>query len=97
MRRCQPAYRSLSISVPRFATADILVPRFPVIPACVVARGAEARELVDAYAELAWSDWSLALNATNLFDESYYSACLARGDCFLGAERNVYATLTRRF
>ena len=53
--------------------------------------------LVDAYAELAWNDWSLALNATNLFDESYYSACLARGDCFLGAERNVYATLTRRF
>jgi len=52
---------------------------------------------VDAVAELAWQDWSLRLNATNLFDDEYYSACLARGDCFLGAERNVYATLTRRF
>lgn len=55
------------------------------------------RTLVDAYAALDWNDWSLSVNATNLFDESYYSACLARGDCFLGAERNVYATLTRRF
>ncbi len=53
--------------------------------------------LVDALAEVSWDDWSLSLNATNLFDEEYYSACLARGDCFVGAERNVYATLTRRF
>lgn len=53
--------------------------------------------LVDAVAELSWNDWSLALNATNLFDEEYYSACLARGDCFQGADRNIYATLTRRF
>ncbi|RIV92748.1 TonB-dependent siderophore receptor [Aurantiacibacter xanthus] len=56
-----------------------------------------AYTLVDAMAELSWSDWSLALNATNLFDVEYYSACLARGDCFQGADRNVYATLTRRF
>ncbi|OYX65438.1 MAG: TonB-dependent siderophore receptor [Sphingomonadales bacterium 32-64-17] len=53
--------------------------------------------LVDAVAKLSWNDWSLALNATNLFDDDYYSACLARGDCFQGAERNVYATLTRSF
>ncbi len=53
--------------------------------------------LVDAVAELSWNDWGLVLNATNLFDDEYYSACLARGDCFQGAERNVYATLTRRF
>lgn len=53
--------------------------------------------LVDALAELSWQDWSLRLNATNLLGEDYYSACLARGDCFQGAERNVYATVTRRF
>jgi len=53
--------------------------------------------LVDALAELAWNDWSLALNATNLLGKEYYAACLARGDCFQGADRNVYATLTRRF
>jgi iron complex outermembrane receptor protein len=53
--------------------------------------------LVDALAELSWQDWSLRLNATNLLGKEYYSACLARGDCFQGAERNVYATVTRRF
>jgi iron complex outermembrane receptor protein len=53
--------------------------------------------LLDAYAELGWRNWSLALNATNLLGKDYYSACLARGDCFMGAERNVYATLGYRF
>ena len=53
--------------------------------------------LADAFAELTWGNWSLALNATNLFGKDYYSACLARGDCFQGAERNVYGTLGYRF
>ena len=53
--------------------------------------------LADAFAELSWGNWRLALNATNLFDKDYYSACLARGDCFQGAERNVYGTLGYRF
>ncbi|MXO70966.1 TonB-dependent siderophore receptor [Alteraurantiacibacter buctensis] len=53
--------------------------------------------LVDVVAELSWNEWSLALNATNLLGTDYYAACLARGDCFQGAERNVYATVTRRF
>src|SRR5690606_20130496 len=53
--------------------------------------------LVDAYAELAWRHWSLALNATNLLGEDYYSACLARGDCFMGAKRNIYGTVSYRF
>ena len=52
---------------------------------------------VDAVAEIGWQNWSVRVNATNLLGEEYFSACLARGDCFLGAERNVYATLTRRF
>lgn len=53
--------------------------------------------LVDAYAELSWRKWSFSLNATNLLGEDYYSACLARGDCFNGAERNVFGTLSYRF
>ncbi|WP_288016753.1 TonB-dependent siderophore receptor [Blastomonas sp.] len=53
--------------------------------------------LVDALVELARGPWSLAVNATNLFDKSFYSACLARGDCFIGAERNVFGTVSYRF
>ena len=53
--------------------------------------------LVDAFAELNWRNWSFALNATNLLGEDYYSACLARGDCFMGAERNVFGTASFHF
>lgn len=53
--------------------------------------------LVDAFAEVSWNRWSFALNATNLFDKRYYSACLARGDCFMGSERNVFGTVSYRF
>jgi len=53
--------------------------------------------LVDGFAELRWRNWGLAVNATNLLGHEYYSACLARGDCFNGAERNVYGTLSYRF
>ncbi|WP_188055527.1 TonB-dependent siderophore receptor [Sphingosinithalassobacter sp. CS137] len=53
--------------------------------------------LVDALAEIDWRNWRLSVNATNLFDEQYYASCLARGDCFIGAERNVFATLGYRF
>ena len=53
--------------------------------------------LADAMAEISWQRWSVAVNATNLFDERYYSACLARGDCFVGSERNVMGTVSYRF
>lgn len=53
--------------------------------------------LVDAMAEITRANWSLALNATNLFDKRYYSACLARGDCFVGSERNLMATVGYHF
>lgn len=53
--------------------------------------------LVDGFAELRWKRWSFAVNATNLLGEDYYSACLARGDCFVGAERNVFGTLGYSF
>lgn len=53
--------------------------------------------LLDALAEVSWRNWQLSINATNLFDKHYYAACLARGDCFNGAERNVFGTVTYRF
>lgn len=53
--------------------------------------------LVDAMAELSWREWALTINATNLLDKRFYSACLARGDCFMGEERNVFATVSYRF
>jgi len=53
--------------------------------------------LVDALAAIAWDKWSLSVNATNLFDKKFYASCLARGDCFIGAERNVMGTLAFRF
>ncbi|WP_439533685.1 TonB-dependent siderophore receptor [Polymorphobacter sp.] len=56
-----------------------------------------AYTLVDGFAELRWQRWAVAVNATNLLGKSFYSACLARGDCFVGAERNVFGTLSYRF
>ena len=53
--------------------------------------------LVDALAEIEFASWSLRVNATNLFDKRYYSACLARGDCFMGSERNIMGTVSYRF
>ncbi|WP_033921425.1 TonB-dependent siderophore receptor [Sphingomonas sp. 37zxx] len=53
--------------------------------------------LVDGFAELRWQRWSFAVNATNLLGNQYYAACLARGDCFNGADRNLFGTLGYRF
>jgi iron complex outermembrane receptor protein len=53
--------------------------------------------LFDALEQIDWRHWSLALNATNLFDKRYFSACLARGDCFLGSARNIFGTLTYKY
>jgi iron complex outermembrane receptor protein len=52
---------------------------------------------VDALAEITWENWRLALNATNLFDKRFFASCLARGDCFVGAPRNVMGTVGFRF
>lgn len=53
--------------------------------------------LVDALVEVTRGPWSLGLNANNLLGKEYYASCLSRGDCFIGAERNVFATLSYRF
>lgn len=56
-----------------------------------------SRTTVDALAEINWNSWRFALNATNLLNNEYYASCLARGDCFMGAPRNVMATIGYRF
>lgn len=56
-----------------------------------------SRTTVDALAEITWQDWRFALNATNLLNKKFYASCLARGDCFMGAPRNVMGTVGFRF
>ena len=54
--------------------------------------------LVDALAEVNWGEnWRFSVNANNLLGKKYYASCLARGDCFIGAERNVFGTVTYSF
>jgi iron complex outermembrane receptor protein len=53
--------------------------------------------LFDALAALDWDRWTLAINATNLFDKTYYAPCRAFGDCFTGNRRYVVGSLSVRF
>lgn len=53
--------------------------------------------LVDALLALDWQRWSLSINATNLFDKTYYSSCSVRSACGVGYARNVMGTLGFRF
>ena len=52
---------------------------------------------VDALAEISWTDWRFTINATNLLDQRFYASCLSRGDCFMGAPRNVMGSIAYRF
>ncbi|NWK94392.1 TonB-dependent siderophore receptor [Sphingobium lactosutens] len=56
-----------------------------------------SRTTVDGLAEINWQNWRFAINATNLLNNKYYASCLARGDCFMGAPRNVMGTVGIRF
>ena len=53
--------------------------------------------LVDALLSVDWDRWTAAVNATNLFDKSYFTACRTFGDCFSGNRRYVVASLGYRF
>src|SRR3546814_7021544 len=53
--------------------------------------------LVDGMVALDWNRWTAAINATNLFDKSYYSKCRPLGDCFNGTRRPVSGSLKYRF
>ncbi|WP_070158263.1 TonB-dependent siderophore receptor [Sphingobium phenoxybenzoativorans] len=56
-----------------------------------------SRTTVDALAEVTWEKWRFSLNATNLLNKQFFASCLARGDCFMGAPRNVMGTVGYRF
>lgn len=53
--------------------------------------------VVDAMAAIDYQRWSLQLNAINLFDKDYYSACSNYGYCQYGDPRTIRGTLTYRF
>ncbi|MGQ3289706.1 TonB-dependent siderophore receptor [Sphingopyxis sp.] len=53
--------------------------------------------LVDALVSVDWNRWTAAVNASNLFDKSYFTACRTFGDCFSGNRRYVVASLGYRF
>jgi iron complex outermembrane receptor protein len=53
--------------------------------------------LVDALAEVQVTDWTMALNITNLSDRKYFAPCRNFGDCFTGNPRTVTATISYRF
>ncbi len=53
--------------------------------------------LFDAMLGYAYQDWSFTLTATNLEDETYYTTCLSRGDCFTGNRRTVVAIASYSF
>lgn len=58
-----------------------------------------AYTLVDALAEITTGPWVFSINANNLLGKSYFANCLGvgRGDCFMGADRNVFGTISYRF
>jgi len=53
--------------------------------------------LADALVSLERGRWTLAVNATNLFDKHYYASCSVRSACGAGFGRNVIGTLGYRF
>ncbi|HET8848480.1 MAG TPA: TonB-dependent siderophore receptor [Marinobacter sp.] len=53
--------------------------------------------LIDAMIAYGRGNWEVALNVTNLTDETYFSSCLARGDCFIGTKRTVIGSLSYQF
>ena len=53
--------------------------------------------LVDAMLAYETPSWRYAINANNLFDKTYVSTCLSRGDCWYGSRRSIVASATYRF
>lgn len=45
--------------------------------------------LFDAMLGYAVGRWDFTVTANNLEDETYFSTCLTRGDCFVGAQRTI--------
>lgn len=53
--------------------------------------------LFDAMAAFESGRWRVAVNASNLEDETVLSVCEERGDCFYGARRNIVGSVAYRF
>ncbi|WEK45971.1 MAG: TonB-dependent siderophore receptor [Candidatus Andeanibacterium colombiense] len=53
--------------------------------------------LADALVGFEWGKWTLDINATNLFDKTYFAQCSVRSACSYGYARNVMGTLGYRF
>lgn len=53
--------------------------------------------LYDAMAAWENKNWRFQINGTNLADTVYFTACLTRGDCFVGTRRTVLSSLTYKF
>lgn len=53
--------------------------------------------LFDGMLALDRGSWRYALHGQNLADDTYVASCLGRGDCFYGARRSVYATVSYRY
>jgi len=53
--------------------------------------------LFDAMVGYQYQNWDFSVNATNLEDETYYTTCLNRGDCFTGNRRTVTGTVAYNF
>ncbi|GAB2886678.1 TonB-dependent siderophore receptor [Paralcaligenes ginsengisoli] len=53
--------------------------------------------LVDAMLAYETPSWRYALNVNNMFNKSYVSTCLGRGDCWYGAQRSIVASASYRF
>jgi iron complex outermembrane recepter protein len=56
-----------------------------------------SQTLWDAMIAYGINRWELAVNVNNITDETYFSSCLARGDCFIGTKRTVIGTLSYEF
>lgn len=53
--------------------------------------------LVPTLAEVQVTDWTMALNITNLGDKKYFAPCRNFGDCFTDNPRTVTGTISYRF
>lgn len=53
--------------------------------------------LFDAMVSYDAQDWSAAINANNITDETYIASCLSRGDCWYGSRARVIGSLTYKF
>lgn len=56
-----------------------------------------AAALLDLMFAYDTANWRYAVNINNATDKTYFSTCLARGDCWYGARRTVVASATYRF